>query len=107
MWLARLRQGVLRVATDAGRRYVAPSAWERVALLWMFRHFTVLPQQVLTPRQQELVEHICSRGSLSTNDGIEADVVIGTVELLSALPKKSPASQRPPLHATARIARSS
>ena len=106
MWLARLRHGVLRVATDAGRRYVAPCLWERVALLWMFRNFTVLPQQVLTAGQQELVQNICARGSLPSPDRIEADAVLGTIEISSPLPKKPPAAQRPPMRAMARIARS-
>lgn len=98
MWLARVRHGVLQVATNANRRYVEPSGWERLSLLWTFRNFKILSPQVLTRRELHLVRTLCSRDSLPSPRGIDADAVIGTVELPSPPPKKAPTWQRPALH---------
>ena len=46
MWISKLRWGVLRLVTPVGPRYVRPAFWERVYLLWVFRNFSVLPQNV-------------------------------------------------------------
>jgi hypothetical protein len=43
MWIERLLDGVLRVLTPLGPRYLSPSFLERVYLLWTFRNFTSLP----------------------------------------------------------------
>ena len=102
MWLARLRHGVLQIATDSGRRLVDLSVGERFALLWTFRNFKVLPRQVLTDGQQQLIAELCSRRSVENPLEIHDDLVIGTVEWSPALPKKPPASQRAPLGARAR-----
>ena len=58
MWLAKLRHGVLRIATPVGPRYVRPPFSQRAYLLWMFRNFNVLPVQVLNAKQQELVAQL-------------------------------------------------
>ncbi len=103
MWLARLRHGVLQVATNSGRRYVEPSGWERLSLLWTFRNFKILPPQVLTQRQQKLIQALCARGAFSSPEHIDDDVVIGTVELIPTVPKKAPASQRQTLRTATRV----
>ena|SRR5437016_2930247 len=59
MWMEKLSDGVLRVLTALGPRYIKPTFSQRVYLLWIFRNFQVLPFQVLTPRQRKLIETLC------------------------------------------------
>jgi hypothetical protein len=58
MWIEKLSSRVLRVMTPLGPRYVKPSSKERIYLAWMFRHFPSLPEQVLSPRQQKLIQRL-------------------------------------------------
>jgi hypothetical protein len=83
MWMEKLAVGVLRVQTPLGPRYIAPTFWQRVQLLWIFRNFEVLPLQVLTPWQQRLIDELCAERrfvSLSTPAMMEDAPVLGTVE---------------------------
>jgi hypothetical protein len=59
MWMEKLFAGVLRVLTPLGARYIQPSFAQRIYLLWIFRHFRVLPLQVLTPRQRRVIDAMC------------------------------------------------
>lgn len=81
--MEKLSSGVLRVLTPLGPRYTKPSALQRLYLLWIFRHFPTLPQQVLSPRQQRLVDSLCSEDRfvlLMNGNGVEGNPIIGTVE---------------------------
>ena len=83
MWIDKLESGVLRVMTPLGPRYVQLSFWQRLYLLWMFRHFHTLPHLVLSPRQQRLIEDLCAEQrfvSVPYADGRGEPVVLGTVE---------------------------
>ena len=83
MWLSKLRWGVLRLVTPVGPRYVKPTFWERLYLLWVFRNFSVLPQNVLSGRARTLIENLCMRqhsGSHGFLYAITDQPVIGTVE---------------------------
>jgi hypothetical protein len=60
MWLEKLSDGFLQVLTDTGAHYVKPSFLERLRLLWMFRNFSILPQQVLTLRQRAFLSQVCA-----------------------------------------------
>ena len=51
MWFEKLFSGVLCVLTPLGPRYIKPSFGQRIYLLWVFRHFHILPLQVLNSRQ--------------------------------------------------------
>jgi hypothetical protein len=82
MWTEKLFDGVLRVLTPLGPRSIRPAFLERLLLLWIFRHFQVLPMQVLSPWQRTLVESLCAGQrfvSSSQPDGRELPV-LGTVE---------------------------
>ncbi len=68
----------------SARRFVKPSAWERLRLLWTFRNFSILPQQVLTQRQLKLIQTLCSHGPFASPESIDEDAVIGTVEFSPA-----------------------
>jgi hypothetical protein len=93
MWIARIFHGVLQVSTDSGARYLRLRIWERLCLLWTFRNFRILPQQVLTQRQRRLIHVICSHRQFANPEHIDQLAVIGTIEMAAAPLKFSPASQ--------------
>lgn len=84
MWIERLSGRVLRVLTPLGTRYVKPSSpRERLYLAWMFRHFQRLPEPVLSPRQQKLIDRLCSQGEFAfapDAQSLKEIPLIGTVE---------------------------
>src|SRR5579864_672076 len=83
MWIDKLESGVLRVMTPLGPRYIQPSFWQRVYLLWMFRHFQTLPHLVLNRRQQRLVDDLCAEQrfvSMPNENGRGEPPILGTVE---------------------------
>ncbi len=88
MWLEKLLEGVLRVLTPLGPRYVKPSFLQRIYLLWIFRNFPTLPVSVLSSAQKRHIERICaSHGFLSQVGAFPgADfAVLGTLEQRPAM----------------------
>jgi hypothetical protein len=82
MWIEKLIDGVLEVDTPIGPRYVQPTLVQRGCLIWTFRNFVSLPQQVLRPWQRQLIERLWSENrfvSLSAANGADR-VVIGRIE---------------------------
>ena len=80
--LEKLFAGVLRVLTPLGPRYIKPSFAQRVYLLWVFRHFQILPLQVLTSRQRRIIDALCMEPRFVSQmdaDGWEAPI-LGTLE---------------------------
>jgi hypothetical protein len=100
MWMEKLCSGVLRVLTPLGPRYIEPSLAQRLYLLWIFRHFQILPLQILSLRQRRLIDTLCAQQrfvSLSEPDGWDAPV-LGTVERrppveMETLPPRRPSSR--------------
>jgi hypothetical protein len=95
MWIDKLASGVLRVRTPIGPRYIQPSLRQRIYLLWIFRHFHVLPQQVLSNWQQRLIYELCTEHrfvSFPYQNGGEDAPIIGTVERDPNLPQTWPAA---------------
>jgi hypothetical protein len=81
MWIDKLSGGVLRVLTPIGSRYIQPSLPQRFYLLWIFRNFPILPQQVLSQRQQRLIDTLCAEHRYISLSHMEMEVpIIGTVE---------------------------
>jgi hypothetical protein len=83
MWIEKLADGVVRVQTPIGPRYLMPSFMQRVYLLWMFRNFAILPHAVLSRRQQRMIDRMCSEqrfASMAYADGMGEAPVIGTIE---------------------------
>ena len=83
MWIEKLSTGVLRVLTPVGPRYIKPELSQRIYLLWIFRHFEMLPLQVLSPRQQKLIDALCAERRFVTvpqTVELEDAPVLGTVE---------------------------
>ena len=93
MWMEKMRRGVLQVSTDSGVRYVQPSFSERLQLLWTFRNFNVLSEQILNQHERHVVEELCVEDRLfrpHLTDCLSV-CVIGTLELSHAFPaKKAP-----------------
>lgn len=82
MW-NKLRRGVLRLLTPVGPRYLQPSFGQRMYLLWVFRHFEALPQNVLSRRTRTLIENLCLRQHSRAKTAVYAitdQPVIGTIE---------------------------
>jgi|SRR5690242_5517817 len=91
----KLNDGVLRVLTPLGPRYIRPSFKQRLYLLWVFRNFQVLPMQVLSGRQRRLVDELCAQQNFVSPisaDGVEAPL-LGTLE------------RRPPVEEERRVRR--
>ena len=83
MLIEKLAAGVVQVQTPIGPRYLIPSFLQRVYLVWMFRHFPILPHAVLNRRQQRMIDRMCSEqrfASMAYADGMDEAPVIGTVE---------------------------
>lgn len=61
MQLEKLRYGFMQVHTQAGLHYVKPRFWERLRLLWIFRNFSMLSQQVLNERERRFISSLCAQ----------------------------------------------
>ena len=81
----KLRSGLVELRTDRGLVYVDPSFWERLYLLWTFRNFHRLPQQVLNRRQQQLIEKLCRTAVVARKNPVTRAELIGAVENLKAV----------------------
>ena len=81
MSMEKLFDGVLRVLTPLGPRYLKPSFPQRIYLLWIFRHFQTLPLQVLSPRQQRLIDALHDQQRfVSLSQDWEDGPILGTLE---------------------------
>jgi hypothetical protein len=83
MLIGKLSSGVLRVLTPLGTRYIKPTFSQRLHLLWIFRNFQLLPLQVLSLRQQHLIDELCAEQhfiSASQDSEMEGAPILGTVE---------------------------
>ncbi len=83
MLIEKLAAGVVRVQTPLGPRYVTPSLLQRIYLVWMFRHFPILPHAVLRGWQQRMIDRMCADNSFAGfayANGLDDLPVIGTIE---------------------------
>jgi len=86
MWIEKLTDGVLELDTPIGPRYVQPNLVERAYLIWTFRNFFSLPQQVLRPWERRLIDRLWNENrfvSLSDPHAPERPV-IGRIERRAA-----------------------
>jgi TonB family protein len=78
---AALRHGQLvELETEIGSIYVRPDTWERLYMVWTFRHFRTLPRQVLSRRQQAAIEGLCRTAVVTPEEGLHAGSIIGRIE---------------------------
>ena len=103
MWIEKLADGVLQVDTPIGPRYIQPTFTQRAYLMWMFRHFPSLPQQVLSAREQRMVDRLREENGFASLPGVGAPEapVIGRIEKRVAvraeiLPMRKPVSSSKP-----------
>lgn len=79
--MEKLAAGVVRVLTPIGPRYVELSFLQRAYFLWIFRHFDTLPQQVLSARQQRIIDQLFVQKRFVSLPSTMTEVpVIGTLE---------------------------
>lgn len=103
MWIEKLIDGVLQVDTPIGPRYVQPTLIQRACLIWIFRNFVSLPQQVLRPWQRQLIERLWSENrfvSLSVAGGADR-LVIGQIERRMPSQAEVIPIRKPPVRETA------
>ncbi|MFZ0796722.1 MAG: hypothetical protein WCA13_06230 [Terriglobales bacterium] len=82
MWIEKLTDGVIQLDTPIGPRYVQPNLVQRAYLIWTFRNFFSLPQQVLRPWERRLIDRLWSENrfvSLSATGATDRPV-IGRIE---------------------------
>jgi hypothetical protein len=79
---------LLELRTDAGVVYIRPSKWQRIRLQWTFRHFRVLPPQLLSRRDQRLIEKLSQSAVVEPTLPVRSSTVFGVVEKVRS---KSPA----------------
>ena len=81
MWIDKLAEGVVRIITPIGPRYIELTFRQRIYFLWIFRYFDKIPQQVLSVRQQRVIDALCAEQRLlSLPSTMPADRIIGTLE---------------------------
>jgi hypothetical protein len=82
MWIDKLLDGVLELETPIGPRYLQPNLVQRAYLIWTFRNFFSLPQQVLRPRERRLIDELTSENCFVSLRAVGAPErpVIGRVE---------------------------
>ncbi len=76
----KIRSGLVELRTNVGLLYVSPSFWERIYLLWTFRNFHRLPEQVLNRHQKQLIEKLCRTAIVARKGPIARSSLIGAVE---------------------------
>ena len=71
---------LLELRTEGGVVYVCPSRLQRIRLRWAFRHFHVLPPQVLSRRDQRLIEKLSRSAVVTPTLPVANNTVLGVVE---------------------------
>ena len=82
MLIEKLSDGVLELDTPIGPRYVQPNLVQRAYLIWTFRNFFSLPQQVLRPWERRLIGRLWSENRFVSYPatGTHDSPVIGRIE---------------------------
>jgi len=96
MWIDKLAGGVVRIITPIGPRHIELTFWQRVSFLWIFRHFDKLPQQVLSTRQQRMIDALCvEQRFISLRSTTDQAPLIGTLERVPLKQVEEAAAERP------------
>ena len=105
--MEKIANGVLEIDTPIGSRYVRPNLIQRAFLIWTFRNFFSLPQQVLRPWERALIDSLCDQArfvSLTFARHGMATVerpIIGRVERRAPAQENVPPLRRPATSVTA------
>jgi hypothetical protein len=101
MWIDKLAEGVIRILTPVGPRYVRLTFSQRLYFLWIFRHFDKLPQQVLSERQQRFIDQLCvEHRFISLPSSMDEAPIIGTLERIPVMQVEEVQERRPAANAT-------
>jgi hypothetical protein len=103
----KLAAGVVQIHTPIGPRYVTLSLLQRIYFLWVFRNFPILPHAVLSRRQQQMIDRMCSEqvfASLPYVGGFDEAPVIGTIERRPAIGTEPLPPRRPVARETSGLA---
>jgi hypothetical protein len=96
MWIDKLAEGVVRILTPIGPRYIRLTFSQRAYFLWIFRHFDKLPQQVLSERQQRFIDQLCvEHRFISLPSSIDEAPIIGTLERIPLMQVEDAPPKRP------------
>ena len=71
---------LLELRTEAGTVYVRPSRWQRIRLQWAFRHFRVLPPQVLSRGNRRLIEKLSRSAVVKPTLPVAPNTVFGVID---------------------------
>jgi hypothetical protein len=74
------RPQLLELRTESGTLYICPSKWQRLRLLWTFRHFHVLPREVLSRRDLHLIEKLSRSAVITPAQPVPRTAILGVVE---------------------------
>ena len=74
------RAQLLELRTESGTLYVCPSQWQRIHFLWTFRHFHVLSLQILSRRDQRLIDRLSRSALVKPPLPVARDEVFGVIE---------------------------
>ena len=103
MWIEKLARGVLELDTPIGPRYLQPNFFERALLLWTFRNFPSLPQEVLRQSEGRLINRLWNENRFVSLSfvGISDVPIIGRVErrklaTVETMPQRRPAASSKP-----------
>jgi len=92
---------LLELRTEAGTVYVRPSRWQRIRLQWAFRHFRVLPPQVLSRGDRRLIEKLSRSAVVKPTLPVASSAVFGVVD--QGRPKSPASANRVVTLRTARV----
>jgi hypothetical protein len=97
MWFEKLVRGVLELDTPLGPRYLQPNLLQRALLIWTFRNFFSLPQQVLRRSERRLIDRLWNENRFISLSSVGApdSPVIGRIErrvpaAVEVLPQRKP-----------------
>jgi outer membrane biosynthesis protein TonB len=92
---------LLELRTEAGIVYVRPSRWQRIRLQWAFRHFRVLPPQLLSSGDRRLIEKLSRSAVVKPSLPVARTAVFGVVD--QGRPKSPASANRVVTLRTARV----
>ena len=98
MWIDKLARGVIQLETPIGPRYLQPDFVQRAALMWTFRNFFSLPQQVLRSSERQLIDRLLQENRFVSMSTVgPSRPVIGRIErrvfaTVEMMPPRKPAT---------------
>jgi hypothetical protein len=79
---------LVELRSELGALYLHPSRWERLRLLWTFRHFHVLSSQVLSRGDQRLIDRLAQSALVTPPVPIPGNAILGVVEKPALRPRQ-------------------